>query len=419
MRKTIRLSSILSLLLLLPAISFAQAIEVQLPFHAGRDYSFCLMQGTRQDTVQTGILDAGGRTIIDLSKGHPDYRGAGRLSVKGYGRIWNIVISDNETFTMSEPNKQEASPSFEGSAENTYLIHSLARQNTIIRDYHEAADAEQDQSQPQSYVLALPGQRMQGIVDEYRAFRREISGSPLYAARIMEILGCIAGAGGSFDAVPDDVLKGQREFVARKVNFNDLYTSGFWQPAFDVWYQAVSVNSNDSILLDDSRSMLDRCGDDIPIRRELAQTLIRLFSKYGRDYLLPALGTEYLTMPLNGQLTPQIVTADSTFLPRQSLIVFYETGCGNCHYELEQLKQKYKILTDNNIRVISIAADVDRDVFEETAASFPWADRLCDLKGFEGDNFRSYGIVGTPTFILTDSEGIVRGRYAQLKELLK
>jgi hypothetical protein len=132
------------------------------------------------------------------------------------------------------------------------------------------------------------------------------------------------------------------------------------------------------------------------------------------------LGTEYLTMPLNGQLAPEIRRSDaSTFLPRNSLILFYEADCGICRNELENLKNKYQLLTDNHIRVLSIAADLDPDIFEETSNSLPWPDKLCDYQGFDGENFLRYGIVGTPTYILTDEDGIVRGRYAQLKELLK
>ncbi|MDR1937632.1 MAG: thioredoxin family protein, partial [Tannerellaceae bacterium] len=92
---------------------------------------------------------------------------------------------------------------------------------------------------------------------------------------------------------------------------------------------------------------------------------------------------------------------------------------GTCRYELEALKQKYPLLTDNHIRVVSISADADRDVYESASAGFPWPDRLWDGKGFDGENFLNYGIVGTPTFILVDREGLVRGRYARLSELLK
>ncbi|MDR2627889.1 MAG: redoxin domain-containing protein, partial [Dysgonamonadaceae bacterium] len=185
----------------------------------------------------------------------------------------------------------------------------------------------------------------------------------------------------------------------------------------DLWYDIASAN--DTLLLNESRHLLNKISD-IPVRRELTQSIIRQFSKYAKDYLLPALGTEYLTMPLNGQTAPEIKTDyAASFLPKNTLILFYETGCGNCHNELNALKKKYSLLTANQVSVVTISADVDGGVYEETAATFPWPDKLCDFKGFDGDNFRNYGIVGTPTLILTDKEGIVRGRYARLSEFLK
>ncbi|GHU62921.1 hypothetical protein FACS1894160_0650 [Bacteroidia bacterium] len=409
MYKIIRL---FSLLLLFPAISLAQSVSIRLPFYAGHEYYFCLPEGAKQDTIATGKLDAGGRASVTLPE---NYRGTGRFSIRGYGKIWNIVINGNEQVGVSEPDAEEAEATFVGSPENSYLLNALARQNKIISEYAEVSSRRQNQSP--SFVLAPPEQRMQALDNEYKAFRKEINDSPLYAARVIEILNLLSGVGSAFSITEDNLLKEQREFVVRKVDFNDLYTSGFWQPAFEVWVQITSTN--DSLLLSDARHILDRCGNDIHIRREVTQAIIRLFTKYAKDNLLVELGTEYLTMPLNGQPAPQIATGDSSIVPKLSLILFYETGCGNCHYELETLKSKYKLLMDNNIRVISIAADMDKDVFEETATGLPWADKFCDFKGFDGDNFRNYGIVGTPTYILTDSEGIVRGRYAQLKELLK
>ncbi|MCL2649957.1 MAG: hypothetical protein FWD60_13320, partial [Candidatus Azobacteroides sp.] len=84
-----------------------------------------------------------------------------------------------------------------------------------------------------------------------------------------------------------------------------------------------------------------------------------------------------------------------------------------------QLIEKYALLKDNHIRIFSIAADMDKDLFEYTAQKIPWQDNYCDFKGFDSVNFVNYGIFGTPTFILIDHEGIVRGRYARVSEIVK
>ncbi|MCL2652055.1 MAG: thioredoxin family protein, partial [Candidatus Azobacteroides sp.] len=68
------------------------------------------------------------------------------------------------------------------------------------------------------------------------------------------------------------------------------------------------------------------------------------------------------------------------------------------------------------IRVISIAADHDENVFEYHAKDFPWTDKLCDYQGFEGNNFKNYGVVATPTIYLIDENGNIQGKFATLQE---
>jgi hypothetical protein len=120
------------------------------------------------------------------------------------------------------------------------------------------------------------------------------------------------------------------------------------------------------------------------------------------------------------------LTAGSEALPiagvedlRNSLLVFYDSGCDHCQAEIEALKQHYATLQAQGIRVISIAADLDVVGFTNYATTFPWTDRLCDFEGLEGENFVKYGINGTPTLYRIDAEGKIVGRYALLKEIIK
>jgi len=71
------------------------------------------------------------------------------------------------------------------------------------------------------------------------------------------------------------------------------------------------------------------------------------------------------------------------------------------------------------LQIVSISADADKAIFEKTASSFLWADKLCDLKGMGGQNFQNYGVMGTPTIYLIDKKGIIRAKGAKLEEVLK
>ena len=404
--------------LMIAAMLPAQTIEVNLPSCSSLPYSLCVMQGTQQDTISTGSISEQGKAVIVLSGQYASYRGVGKLSIRECKSI-NMVLNGEAGIVVNELKDYKdynIEVDFAQSPENRFVNETTARQRQLVEKYQfvEAGLNEFRQMTDPFYAGLI--QERESLEKAYATLQTEISESPLYAARLVEILNCLTGTGSSLRTSQEAVRIEQQKFISEALNFEDLYTSSFWQMMMDLWYEINSVD--DTLLLESSRKMLDRVSD-IPIRRELTQSIIRQFSKYGKDYLLVELGTEYLTMPLNGQLAPEIQAGDTTFLPKKSLIMFYETGCGNCHYELEALKKKYSLLIDNDVRVISIAADTDRAVFEYTASSLPWADKFCDFRGFDGVNFANYGIVGTPTFILTDHEGIVRGRYARLSEWLK
>lgn len=403
------------LLLLFPTVLFAQTIELDLPSCHYLQYHLALKQGTKLDTVAVGRFDERGKATFALPEKYLSFCGVGHLSVRGTNKNWNIIINKENKIAIQEvPDSLDDEIVFNKSVENKSLIDFMAKHKRIVTDYNVAIASPESQSM----IFALPEARVTALRKEYKDYLQELKASPLYAARMMELMICLMGTGNELGQGDEEVKQWQRVFISDDLNFDNLYTSVFWQVTFDLWYEL--SQSSDSLLVSDSKKMLDKT-TDIVLRREITQTIIRLFSRYGKDNLLMELGTEYLTMPLNGQIAPYIKVGDESFLPKSSLILFYETGCGNCHYELEALKKKYELLSNdhNNIRIISIAADTNREINIDTSAKLPWADKLCDFKGFDGDNFKNYGIVGTPTYILIDKEGIVRGRYARLSEFLK
>lgn len=88
-----------------------------------------------------------------------------------------------------------------------------------------------------------------------------------------------------------------------------------------------------------------------------------------------------------------------------TLAAFYDSDCSTCVNEMFSLISIYPKLKEKGIRVASVSADMNQKKFEENIKAFPWKDRLCDFKGFEGENFFNYNVMGTPSFFLTTSEG--------------
>jgi thioredoxin-related protein len=115
-----------------------------------------------------------------------------------------------------------------------------------------------------------------------------------------------------------------------------------------------------------------------------------------------------------GNRAPALIKEADKLLPVNALVVFYESGCNNCDNELVQLRGNYSLIKEKGYDIISVSADRDKETFEKTSNVFPWKEKMCDFQGFEGINFRNYGIVGTPTIFITDKDGTIIGRYARL-----
>lgn len=104
---------------------------------------------------------------------------------------------------------------------------------------------------------------------------------------------------------------------------------------------------------------------------------------------------------------------------QKALLIFYESGCGQCENLLQQLPGNYEFLKKRGIRVISISADKDEVLFKSKSENFPWKkDAFCDYEGIKGSNFINYAVSGTPTMFLLDKTGKIILRTASFQEVL-
>jgi len=396
-----KIGLIITYALLFVTLQAQTAIDFRFPAAAGFDYCFVLNRGFDRDTVARGSFDASGKAQVLLPPDRDGYRGGGKLFLTGAKKpVVNMILAGEKGVTVSG---EVNNPVYENSPENTALQRFMTRQNELLQQY--------------SGNVLLPDDKKRQIEQEYDSLSTEIAATPLYAGTIMQILRYLTFTGSSLKQTPEDVKTELNHFIVNKLNFNDLYVSGFWNLMFDTWYEN-NLTASDSLFTAEARTMLGRA--DKEINRSLSQAIINVLSKYSvREYLLPAIFTD-IQYPALGQPAPALIINNTDSIePRNALILFYDSDCGNCQNELHQLIEKYSLLHDNNIRVITISCDTDKDLFEYTAKKMLWQDNYCDFKGFDGVNFIKYCIAGTPTFILIDSDGIVRGRYAKMSEIIK
>jgi len=405
----------LFILLALPAA--AQKITINLPHFAGKEYVWVLFNGEKPDTIARGALDANGQTVLTVPPAYENRRGMSNCLLTGGGGL-EIILNGGKDFTagctVAQPTINDIY--YTGSEENTFLLEQYKRQEGLLNKAGIIAAAIQAYTPRDKLYKALSNEK-KSLEKQFAGLQRQTAGSPLYAARIRQMSDFCRGLGSRLDLTEKEAIEEQRRYVRETVDFGQLWNSGLWKALFSKWI-SIETGQGDSILTADGKAILAREQDRVMFAN-LSKTMVLLFNQYGKEGLLAQLfNTEDMLSP--GHQAPKLYLPDSTNIaPLNSLVIFYESDCGNCKNELLQLCGNYPVLQERNIRVISVAADLDNASYKKTADSFPWQQKLCDYKGFEGVNFRNYAVVGTPTIYVIDGNGTITGRYARLADYLK
>lgn len=231
-----------------------------------------------------------------------------------------------------------------------------------------------------------------------------------------------------------------KAYVSDSLPFPALYTSGAWKEYIQQWvgfYANTSPNPEvfADVFVPVVRKVMERTlKQDKQTVVYLAKDLIDFFDQYGLDKAAAqvaaySMGLDLADERLNalsGRLVTSIMLIGNSAVALDSLknndlkntiLIFYETGCSHCDEQLDEFKKHYSELQKKGYRVVSIAADMDETLFKTKAATLPWPDKLCDLKGFEGNNFMVYGVASTPIIYVTDKDGKVAGRYSRLSDI--
>lgn len=252
----------------------------------------------------------------------------------------------------------------------------------------------------------------------------------------------------------DDKFREIARYFAYDLDFNSFYTSGHWSGIIGSWVQIhMQLIKDDKVLYEQFSALSNRISSS-KLYTDLTGKVTYYMKSYGMekqiDLIAPIVTnsgkiTEYVgTMEvyikaLTGSQAPDLVITEhignveehnhkssvlksselATDVYNQTLLVFYQLGCGPCEALMQTLPGKYPILKDKGIRLISISADESEHVFKNSSESYPWVDKYCDLEGKNGLNFKNYAVKGTPTLVLLDKKGAIVQKAATLEEMLR
>jgi hypothetical protein len=411
-----------------------QTLTFHFESHAKKSCLLTLKKGIVRDTVARGTTDEKGQATFVLPARYSSHTGMATLEISN-GILIDFIVSgkENPVIRGRDSIVRGGLLTFEDSPENTALqqwfaTFVLQQQKTemlgnIAPLYH----------QDTPFAPAIEAERKR-LLEEQHSFAATLGQSPLYAARFMEyhILSHeIARLPFATSAQKEHV----RQYVRDTLDIDRLYFSGAW---FEILNGLISLYEvGDSFHREyfaDMSRLLDRAKSD-EIHLTLAENLFAICESMGWNDMEEQLATYLMNDPRIKAPTNQLkklfalfklhsgrpapALSGGAFPEGNTLLIFYESGCGHCEEELYQLKHNYTLLKEHGYEIVSVSADTDINIFRNNAALFPWTAKYCDLKGFAGDDFQNYGIMATPTIYLVDSTGTVRGRYSKYDDVVK
>ena len=424
-----RLLLILPITAIVCAVS-AQTISLHFPYFKGAEYDFSLFQGVVTDTVQQGVIGNDGKLTLTIPEKYKGYKGMAQWTLRSGGGLSFVVNGSDFSISCTEQAPNENNIIYKGNPDSDFNNrHQLAQRQLFGKIEVMRAAQGIYQTDTKSNIYRAVEDEMKVLKESFSLFQSETKESPLYAAHYQRIndftkyfpLYSLS------DTEAEHKAEMQR-FVAEELNMESLYTSGLWKDAIQI---AAGLYENGDGLMPVMIGKLQQT-TSMKVFGQLADALVTISEQYGWNeqeeqlaYFLVNDGR--ITNPV-GKLK-QVMTlyklAKGSKAPGLShgklpdsntLLVFYESGCGNCDIQIQELKKNYALLQKKGYEVVTVSSDADNEIFAQTSAQFPWKLKYRDTEGFGGQDFENYGIIGTPTFFVLDKKGVIQGRYARLVE---
>lgn len=438
-------------LLLLASIGLqAQTIDLEFPYFAGQTYEFKIFQGEKLITLRADTIPKGGKVQLQIPNEYQGYKGMAQwyLTNSKTGGGLDLVIN-NENFSVACLDSIPTSQSivYKNTRENIYDKEKYQQQQQLFQK-HDAMLATTRAYQSNTKFYQLASKEYASLLKQYEAYSKSLTDSPFYAAKFRQIVNLTMGIGSIITLDEKEKANNINTLMVNELDYEVLYTSNHWGGVINNWVQLqTAVFKDDTKMLTDAKTILSRIQSN-KVYTDYVATLTKELSKAGKDHLIEALKPVVIASkklqnfegPLSvyqldlSSKAPDLIiskgaatdatTSNTSILKtdalqsKYSLLLFFESGCGFCEATIASLKSNYKTLVSKNLKIITFSADTETSVYQKTVADFPWQDNYCDFKGIRGVNFKNYGVLGTPTMFLLDSNGIIIEKIATAEELM-
>lgn len=241
------------------------------------------------------------------------------------------------------------------------------------------------------------------------------------------------------DSNEKEILK---RYICDSLDFSELHELPLWEPFIHAWVnmfkKEASHEFSDTEFTYTTKMLIDRIAIDSPetvnaLVRTMSYILIGMKQQKSAACIAAYPQGVNITVDEESEIAMRLLTAvmlpenkapdingvkyaEEDSLLKKKLIIFYSSNCKECETLLSEVINYYTVLSEKEVRVISISCDTDSLSYDKYAQTFPWTDKLCDYKSYSSENFKNYGVAAVPTIYLIDNDGIITGQFNTLKE---
>lgn len=367
----------------------SKEINFVLPKKALKQFSFITYNGLKMDTLAVGKTDFAGNGTIKIKDDYDDISFMGILSFVDNDALDLIVVDSSFSFR-----EKEGSLAFTNSIQND-LLYNRKR---------EVAMPENEGSFVQGYLT------MMASVLQMTQIARNEQQNTMTASTKSRV----------------DGLK--------YINPDILYYTKFWSWGINGF---LLLAPSPESFAKDMMKLLDKTTLD-NVYVALVEDLITITNQYGMDdafasiikHVMDSKRIEYpqgvvfdafqsMKVSKGSRVEPLSNLEALDFEPVNTLLVFNAVDCEHCKMEMKKMIELYPLLKDKKIRVITVTSAPDKDEFVKEVNPFPWNDKVMDNPDYNKSLSKSFGIIGTPTLFLIDSNNTVQGKFSTVDALLR
>jgi len=414
----------------------AQEVRLSAPALSGRESKLYYFTGARVDSL-AATVDASGKAVFRIPEGN--YQGMAALVVSGAGGIEMVIAEPSIQVGCNVSSFNIETVDMPRSAENRFIKHIFTAQSRYLRKqaWLQAGGEFFDAKSP---FLSNVQSELKNVEDSMAMLNHEITVSKLYASkffRLSEYMNRLFAAEQTQDSIAALSI---RRAMEDSLDIASLYTSGqlwnsipnFYASLFNrtagkdsqQQYAASVVRTSQRLSAPYFEAYILSCITEAErfgwkqAEDSILSNLLATHPKFtsSSDILQRAIGA-YLVR--NNKTMPSIIGLSAADKTKNSkmLVVFYDSDCSSCVNEMFRLTTIYSQLQEKGIRVVSIAGDMEKELYEKGIQNFPWTDKLCDFKGLTGANFSNFNVIGTPSFFLIDGNRKLLGQFYAVSDL--